>query len=86
MSPYIKPQYRPPIDEHIYALASFIQSPGELNYAITMLIHEHLHTKGKNYDTLNEIVGALECVKAEFLRRVVAPYEDIKLKENGDVE
>ena len=29
--------------------------------------------------------GALECAKLEFARRIVAPYEDAKIKENGDV-
>jgi hypothetical protein len=30
-------------------------------------------------------VGALEQAKDEFRRRVVHPYEDLKIKENGDV-
>ena len=30
-------------------------------------------------------MGVLECCKLEFYRRVAAPYEDIKIEENGDV-
>lgn len=30
-------------------------------------------------------VGAIECAKMEFARRVIFPYEDRKISENGDV-
>lgn len=60
-------------------------SSGELNYAITMLCKEHVETLGLRYDTINEIIGALESAKLEFYRRVVVPYEDKKMIENGDV-
>jgi hypothetical protein len=32
-----------------------------------------------------DIAGALECCKLEFYRRVAVPYEDQKIKSNGDV-
>lgn len=32
-----------------------------------------------------QILGVLSCVQQEFYRRVVAPYEDQKCRENGDV-
>lgn len=66
-----------------------ILTPGELNYAITMLVNEYLKWKiasGEgNYTTLNEIVGAMDCAKAEFYRRVVVPAENRKMFDNGDV-
>ena len=31
-------------------------------------------------------MGVLSCVGAEFYRRVIAPYEDKKIIQNGDVE
>ena len=37
------------------------------------------------YFYLNRAMGVLECIKQEFYRRVAAPYEDIKIVENGDV-
>ena len=58
---------------------------GELNYKITELLDEFICLKGMSYETLNAAVGAVECAKQEFLRRVVAPYEDTKIKLNGDV-
>jgi hypothetical protein len=62
-----------------------IETAGQLNYTITTIILEYLVRNGKQYQTINDIIGALEGAKAEFQRRVVAPYEDIKIKENGDV-
>ncbi|MCD6403165.1 MAG: hypothetical protein J7K98_02455 [Candidatus Aenigmarchaeota archaeon] len=41
---------------------------------------------GKNYFELNRAVGVLTSVLLEFYRRVVAPYENEKLKQHGDVE
>lgn len=58
---------------------------GELNYAITMLLLEYISLKGKGYENINAAVGALECAKLEFYRRLAAPYEDTKIEENGDV-
>ena len=58
---------------------------GELNYALTRVVLRYLAQKGLSYGTLNDIVGALESAKAEFQRRVVAPYENKKIDSNGDV-
>lgn len=79
--PYIEVNARIELDEHERLPAN----AGELNYAITMLIVEYMRTRNPNYQLLNEIVGVLECAKAEFQRRVVAPFEDTKIKANGDV-
>ena len=38
-----------------------------------------------SFQDLNELIGALECAKQELYRRVVAPYEEDKIEENGDV-
>lgn len=61
------------------------QNSGELNYRLTEICKDYLDNKGLNYNTINDIVGALECCKHEFIRRVVNPYEDEKIEENGDV-
>mgnify|MGYP001603503530 CR=1 FL=1 len=58
---------------------------GELNFAFTRAISYYLESQGLRYQTINDIVGALEGAKAEFQRRIVAPYEDGKKAENGDV-
>lgn len=56
--------------------------PGILNYIITKLL---LSTSPTNYYDYNSLVGVLECCKLEFYRRAVAAYENVKIKENGDV-
>lgn len=58
---------------------------GELNYVITGILLDYLENKGLSYSTCNDIVGALDNAKDEFRRRVQHPYEDMKIKENGDV-
>jgi len=61
-------------------------SVGELNYVITYLCKKHISERGLHYQTLNDVVGVLESAKLEFYRRIVAPYEQTKIIENGDVE
>ena len=61
------------------------QTPGELNYEISFLLNEYIKQHGLSYSTINDIVGALEGAKLEFYRRVAAPYEEKKIKDNGDV-
>lgn len=61
------------------------KNAGELNFAITELILEYLDRKGLRYQNINDIVGALEGAKMEFTRRITNPYEDQKIKDNGDV-
>ncbi len=61
------------------------ENAGELNFFITHIINEYLDHHGLNYSHLNDAIGVLECAKLELYRRVVAPYEDQKIEENGDV-
>ena len=81
--PYIKEEQRQEImDGRMPADA------GELNYFLTMCLLNYIteHTKdAPNYAMYNEVIGVLECLKLEFYRRAVAPYEDVKSESNGDV-
>ena len=63
----------------------FASNAGELNYMVTRLVQAYLKHKGESYQTYNDIMGALEGAKLELYRRKIAPYEDTKIKENGDV-
>ena len=77
--PYIK-------NENKFHAMSSPSTSGELNYKITETIIDYLEERGGLvYSNLNEVVGALECAKLELYRRVILPYEDTKIKENGDV-
>ncbi len=83
--PYIKKENRDTIDAVIKSLVDVVTTPGDVNYAITKLLHEILVREGLNYAGLNAAVGVLECVKLEFYRMVVAPYENKKRMENGPI-
>lgn len=80
--PYIKNDRR---DEVERCGPYGVLNPGELNFKITLLLIDYLNTHDLKYQTINDIMGALEGAKAEFYRRIAAPYEDKKIKENGDV-
>jgi hypothetical protein len=80
MMPYIPQDDREALD------AGYVPTtPGELNYLFTSIALEYLEENGTNYQHFNDIIGALEGCKLELYRRHVAPYEDKKIEENGDV-
>lgn len=78
--PYIKKEARAQLDGNGTPL-----NAGELNYVITATLIKFVEDTGLCYQTINDVVGALEGAKMEFYRRVAAPYEDAKILENGDV-
>lgn len=78
--PYIKPEARERLD-----VANASKDAGELNYCLTKMCHDYWMRCGRNYQAFNDIIGALEGCKLELYRRKVAPYEDVKIAENGDV-
>jgi len=59
--------------------------PGELNYLITSVCLASLPDDGPHYAAYNTVIGVLESVKIEFYRRMVAPYEDKKRDQHGEV-
>lgn len=87
--PYIEPESRIEYDSHIKALvdklALFDFNPGHLNYVITAIILKAWKAAPK-YATIVKLTGMLVNVKDEFYRRYAGPYEDEKIKENGDVK
>ena len=78
--PYIKPDRRK-------ALAKLAQpeNAGELNYLFSRIVTDYLIVQGQDYQHINDCIGALEGAKLELYRRVAVPYEDGKIKINGDV-
>jgi hypothetical protein len=86
--PYIKTEKRKLYDNDIENIVStlkeqpLMEQDGDLNYIVTSIIKRLYAPRYFNY---NRAIGVLESIKAEFYRRAVAPYEDLKIKENGDV-
>ena len=60
-------------------------SNGELNYLMTQLGLLYLKRHGTSYNTISDVVKAMECAKLEFYARVARPYEQEKCQINGDV-
>ena len=50
------------------------------------MLHKLAKETCGNYEDYRNFIGELESAKLEIYRRLVAPYEDKKIKENGDVE
>ena len=82
--PYIKEMERIMVDPLIGDMGR-ASSPGHLNFQLTRICTDYLADKINNYQHYNDVIGALEACKLEFYRRTVAPYEDKKIKENGDL-
>jgi hypothetical protein len=91
--PYIKADLRKELDPLISQLAAKLKHTGQqdpanlaggINYCITRMIFKIYGSKMR-YHEHNEVMGVLECAKQEWYRRQSAEYEDVKIKENGDV-
>jgi len=78
--PYIKQEAREDVD-----YCSVASNSGELNYLITRLLIYYLANHHLTYQRITDCFGALEGAKLEFYRRIVVPYEEKKIEENGDV-
>jgi len=89
--PYIKKEDRKCFEESINSLVFNLcdreDGPiaGELNYVISSILVRCMRRKKLCYKLANRLDGVLGCVCKEFYRRWVAQYEDIKIKENGDI-
>lgn len=91
--PYIKKQYRNDLDSLIDSFADKVISlhkenpqqtrDGLLNYSITRFLNKIY--PNANYHEYNEIIGMLTCCSFEYYRKRIAPYEDLKETENGEV-
>jgi len=81
--PYINKQCRKSFKD--WADGFTINTPVVLNFVITTICHNYIKDNGLRYQTLNEVIGVLECAKMELYRQVVMPYEDKKKAENGNI-
>jgi hypothetical protein len=85
--PYIKQKLRDELNDLLTedGLDFTPEDAGELNFVISTLVANFVKQHGLNYETCNTVMGALDCARMEFYHRVVRPYEDDKIIENGDV-
>lgn len=88
--PYIKKEVRENIDWIIDNLASELITKGvagNMNYALFKLYCK-LEQLGEvsNYKEKSRFLAELHECAEEIRRRKLAPYEDEKIEQNGDVE
>jgi hypothetical protein len=88
--PYISRHERPHFAAAIAAahgsLLTTHHVPGNLNYLISRIVDDYVHTVVKpGYADFAEVISTLAAVQMEFYRRVVVPYEEKKLEANGEV-
>ncbi|MFP4168891.1 MAG: DUF6899 family protein [Desulfonatronovibrionaceae bacterium] len=83
--PYIKLSKRGELDGLIKDLAARVEEEGELNYCFYKLSTELIARVGESYAKLAMCSSAMEHAKLEWYRRRLSPYEDKKIKENGDI-
>lgn len=90
--PYIKQYERGQYDRLIQEVVDALTrsggvkpNVGHINYVLSSILWK-MFDLNPRYETANDLAGVLTCVQAEFQRRKVAPYEDKKIEENGDID
>lgn len=67
------------------AVGQACRNGGDFQYILAVAIQTYLEEKGLRYQNCQDIMGALTGANAEFYRKVVAKYEDLKMLDNGPV-
>jgi len=82
--PYIKPERRTICDEVVNEMVDCeIKADGDLNYILYKYCQNHIKP---SYNNLKNFCGELRQCATEIERRLLAPYEESKIEENGDVD
>lgn len=81
--PYIPQQRRAELGHIIYQMESAdIKADGDLNYILYRYCKDNVKPSYNNY---KNFCAELRQCATEIERRMLAPYEDQKIDENGDV-
>jgi hypothetical protein len=82
--PYIKQESRPAMDKIVeLMIKSNVKANGDLNYILYAFCKRNVDP---SYNQYKNFCGELRQCATEIERRILAEYEDTKIKENGDVE
>jgi hypothetical protein len=87
--PYIKQDDRKLYQPELNVLNGSLEEEGHVSGHVTYILYMIVARWFKlepSYNTIAKIRGCLIGTLAEFDRRIAAPYEDKKIKENGDVD
>jgi hypothetical protein len=86
--PYVVQEKRPALDIVVQSMARVfkeggIKADGDLNYVLYAYCKRYIKPSYNNYKNFR---GELRECADEIKRRLLDPYEDEKIEENGDVE
>jgi len=82
--PYINKEKRKIMDKIVEQMALLgVKADGDLNYILFKFCK---HCIKPSYNQYKNFIGELEECATEIRRRILAEYEDEKIKENGDVK
>ena len=82
--PYIKQDRRPSMDRVVdVMLEEGVVVNGDLNYILFAFCKRFVDPSYNNY---KNYCGELRQCATEIERKLLGPYEDEKIKENGDVD
>lgn len=82
--PYIKQHLRDTMDSVVEQMKKAgVIADGDLNYILFKYCKNHIEPSYNNY---KNFLGELNEAAEEIRRRLLAPYEDKKIVENGDVD
>jgi len=85
--PYTLDKDRANIREIIPTLVNQINVKGDLNYTICEIVGQLcLRDGGISYTSTSNWIDGVHGAEAELRRRLLGPYEDLKKRQNGDVE
>ena len=81
--PYIKEEARPMMDDVVASMVDVnVKANGDLNYILFKFCKYFVDPSYNNY---KNFCGELRQCATEIERRILGPYEDAKIEENGDV-
>ena len=82
--PYIEQDRREELEEILWQMREKdIAADGDLNYLLYAFCIRYVP---ESYNSYKNFIGELRQCAAEIERRILAPYEDLKIEENGDVD
>ena len=61
------------------------ENSGVVVYAIYLLLKRIYGREASDFEVKSNALKVLESAKLEFYRRIIVPYEEEKIKINGDV-
>lgn len=81
--PYVHPDRRPELDKVVTSMIEAnVKADGDLNYILFTYCKYYVKASYNNYKNFS---GELHECAHEIRRRLLGPYEDTKIKENGDI-